>query len=130
MSCAVLLKNKRIHGIDDHLSEIVKRARAAAVGFRESAQAWSVVLALVAVLFNLIVPIYLNRSARFYLDLGAAGLFVAHYGAASSGRGHTMERIPLIVRRFAMSFPCLWRPVCAVSFMTALSAERRWRNPR
>jgi hypothetical protein len=75
----VLLKNKRIHGIDDHLSEIVKRARAAAVGFREqsSAQAWSVVLSPVAVLFNLIVPIYLNRSARFYLDLGAAGLFVA-----------------------------------------------------
>jgi hypothetical protein len=52
----------------------------AAVGFRErpAVQAWSVVLALIAVLFNPFLPIHLNRGAWFYLDLGAAAVFVGH----------------------------------------------------
>ena len=52
----------------------------AVTGFQESrtAKAWSILLALIAVLFNPIIPIYLNRSTWFYLDLGAAGVFVAH----------------------------------------------------
>jgi hypothetical protein len=49
-------------------------------GFRDRAvvQAWSVLLALVAVLFNPIVPVHLDRQTWFYLDLGAAAVFVAH----------------------------------------------------
>jgi hypothetical protein len=49
-------------------------------GFRDRAviQAWSVLLALVAVLFNPFVPIHLDRHTWFYLDLGAAAVFVAH----------------------------------------------------
>jgi hypothetical protein len=52
----------------------------AVVGFREQsgAQAWSILFSLIAVLFNPIIPIYLNRSDWFYLDLGTAGVFVAH----------------------------------------------------
>ena len=53
----------------------------AVVGFRErpkNVQAWSILLSLIAVLFNPIVPIHLDRSAWFYLDLGTAGVFVAH----------------------------------------------------
>jgi hypothetical protein len=50
------------------------------VGFQErrAIQAWSIALALTAALFNPIIPIHLNRSTWFYLDLGAAGVFVAH----------------------------------------------------
>jgi hypothetical protein len=52
----------------------------ATVGFREesSPQAWAVLFVLIAVLFNPIVPIHFNRSTWFYLDLGAAGVFIAH----------------------------------------------------
>ena len=50
------------------------------VGFREdpATKAWSIALALIAVLFNPILPIHLDRSTWFYLDLGTAGVFVAH----------------------------------------------------
>jgi hypothetical protein len=41
-------------------------------------KAWSIVLLLIAVLFNPIIPVHLHRSTWFYLDLGAAGVFVAH----------------------------------------------------
>ncbi len=52
----------------------------AVVGFRErpSSQSWSIMLSLIAILFNPILPIHLNRSAWFFLDLGTAGVFVAH----------------------------------------------------
>jgi hypothetical protein len=52
----------------------------AVLGFRErsGAQAWFVLLSIIAVLFNPFVPIHLNRSAWFYLDLGAAGVFLTH----------------------------------------------------
>jgi len=50
------------------------------VGFQEAPaiKAWSVALALIAVLFNPILPIHLDRATWFYLDIGAAGVFVAH----------------------------------------------------
>jgi hypothetical protein len=41
-------------------------------------RAWSVLFALLAVLFSPIVPIYLHRGTWFYLDIGAAAIFVAH----------------------------------------------------
>jgi hypothetical protein len=49
-------------------------------GFRDRpvVQAWSVLLALVAVLSNPFVPIHLDRQTWFYLDLGSAAVFVAH----------------------------------------------------
>jgi Family of unknown function (DUF6804) len=49
-------------------------------GFQEgpAIKVWSIALALIAVLFNPILPIHLDRSTWFYLDLGAAGVFVAH----------------------------------------------------
>jgi hypothetical protein len=50
------------------------------VGFRENPaiKVWSIALALIAVLFNPILTIHLDRSTWFYLDLGAASVFVAH----------------------------------------------------
>ena len=39
---------------------------------------WSVIFALVAVLFNPIIPIYLKRTAWFGFDIGAAAFFMAH----------------------------------------------------
>ena len=52
----------------------------AVVGFQEGSidKAWSIALALIAVLFNPIIPIHLDRSTWFYLDIGAAGVFIAH----------------------------------------------------
>jgi hypothetical protein len=52
----------------------------AIVGFQECpiVQAWSVLLALIAVLFNPFVPIHLTRPIWFYLDLGTAAVFIAH----------------------------------------------------
>jgi hypothetical protein len=50
------------------------------VGFQDRPliQVWSVLLALVGVLFNPFVPVHLNRQTWFYLDLVVAAVFVAH----------------------------------------------------
>jgi hypothetical protein len=52
----------------------------ATIGFRErpAVQAWSVLLLAIAVLFNPLMPIYLNRATWFYLDLATAVVFLAH----------------------------------------------------
>jgi hypothetical protein len=41
-------------------------------------KSWSIPFALIAALFNPILPVHLDRSTWFYLDIGAAGVFVAH----------------------------------------------------
>ena len=43
-----------------------------------TARIWSVLFALLAVLFNPIFPIYLHRGTWFYFDIGAAAIFAAH----------------------------------------------------
>ncbi len=48
--------------------------------------AWSVGLGLMAVLFNPLIPIHLNRSAWAPIDIGAAIVFVVHYYAVRSRR--------------------------------------------
>lgn len=52
----------------------------AIVGFQErpTVHAWSLMFVGMAVLFNPFMPIHLNRTMWFYLDLGAAAIFVAH----------------------------------------------------
>ncbi len=40
---------------------------------------WAVILALVAVLFNPIVPVYLKRATWAYFDVGTAILFFVHW---------------------------------------------------
>ena len=67
----------------------------AVVGFRErpSSQAWSIVHSLIAVLFNPILPIHLNRSAWFFLDLGTAGVFIAHLIFIRGWRSRLTESI-------------------------------------
>jgi len=45
---------------------------------RPAMQAWSVLFALIAILFNPMFPVHLNRAAWFYLDIAAAAIFVAH----------------------------------------------------
>lgn len=52
----------------------------AIAGFEERLpnRGWSVLFVLTAVLFNPLIPIHLDRATWFYLDLGAAAVFVAH----------------------------------------------------
>jgi hypothetical protein len=45
---------------------------------RPVVQVWSFPLLAIAVLFNPLVPIHLSRATWFYLDLGAAAIFVLH----------------------------------------------------
>jgi hypothetical protein len=45
---------------------------------RPTVQTWSLPLFAIAVLFNPLVPIHLGRATWFYLDLGAAAIFVLH----------------------------------------------------
>jgi len=64
-------------------TRIVTCGAAAIIAFvcfqaRPIIQAWSALLALVAILFNPIIPIHLNRSTWFYLDLIVAAVFIAH----------------------------------------------------
>jgi hypothetical protein len=53
----------------------------AVAGLREDTQrgiAWTATFVLIVVLFNPLLPIRLNRSIWFYLDLMTAGVFTAH----------------------------------------------------
>lgn len=43
-----------------------------------TSRVWSVAFAGMAVLFNPLVPVYLNRATWLYLDIGAAIVIVAH----------------------------------------------------
>jgi hypothetical protein len=53
----------------------------ALAGFMEGPRVpvWPVVMAIIAVLFNPLLPIHLARSTWFYFDLGAATVFVSHF---------------------------------------------------
>jgi hypothetical protein len=42
------------------------------------ARSFSVLLGLVAILFNPIIPIHLSRNVWFYLDVAGAAVFAAH----------------------------------------------------
>ncbi len=44
--------------------------------YERKLQGWSVVLALLAVLFNPIIPVYLSREVWLPIDLVSAGLFL------------------------------------------------------
>ena len=41
---------------------------------------WAVVFALVAILFNPLIPVYLKRETWFYFDFGVAAIFAGHLG--------------------------------------------------
>lgn len=43
-------------------------------------KAWAVAFALVAVLFNPLIPVYLRRETWFCIDLGVAAVFATHLG--------------------------------------------------
>ncbi len=45
-----------------------------------ASRGWSILLGLVATLFNPIFPVFLSRETWFYLDLGVALIFAAHLG--------------------------------------------------
>lgn len=45
---------------------------------KTSAQVWSVLFALIAILFNPLFPVHLNRAAWFYLDIASAAVFAVH----------------------------------------------------
>jgi hypothetical protein len=49
------------------------------LGFSQQRPTWSVLFVAIAVLFNPIVPIYLKRAEWFYIDLGVAAVFLAHF---------------------------------------------------
>jgi len=49
--------------------------------FADRSQRWGAAFAILAVLFNPIFPIYLDRPTWFWLDIGAAAIIAAHLGS-------------------------------------------------
>src|SRR3977135_3233049 len=84
--CAVLLVAAVLHlpyGYYNFLRIVICGAAGltADAGLREDTQrvmAWTATFVLIVVLFNPLLPIRLHRSVWFYLDLMAAGVFMAH----------------------------------------------------
>ncbi|MCP3392054.1 hypothetical protein NLM27_25005 [Bradyrhizobium sp. CCGB12] len=52
----------------------------AAFGFAERSNIWATAFALLAVLFNPFIPVYLKRQDWLWLDVGAAAIIAAHLG--------------------------------------------------
>ena len=52
----------------------------AVIGFKDRpvVPVWAILMVVIAGLFNPLLPVHLARSTWFYLDLGAALIFVAH----------------------------------------------------
>lgn len=48
-------------------------------GVRESVTAWAIGLGVIAVLFNLLIPVYLSREVWAPIDLVAAFTLIAHW---------------------------------------------------
>jgi hypothetical protein len=53
----------------------------------ERSLAWASAFALIAILFNPIIPVYLKRETWFWLDLGVATIIAAHLGFRSFTEG-------------------------------------------
>ncbi len=56
---------------------------------RQVSRIWPVGFALIAVLFNPIMPVYLKRGTWFYLDILTAIIFLVHLGMARLRRNLT-----------------------------------------
>jgi hypothetical protein len=52
----------------------------AVIGFKDrpSVSVWAILMVLIAILFNPLLAIRLDRATWFYLDLGAAIIFISH----------------------------------------------------
>lgn len=63
----------------------------AVIGFRDrmAIPVWSILMAVIAVLFNPLLPIHLARSTWLYLDLAAGIVFVSHL--FMEGRGFAQK---------------------------------------
>jgi hypothetical protein len=46
---------------------------------------WSLILSLVALLFNPIIPVYLDRGSWFIIDLAVAGIFAMRWYVSGDG---------------------------------------------
>lgn len=46
---------------------------------------WSLTLSMVALLFNPLIPVYLDRASWFVIDLAVAGIFALRWHASSDG---------------------------------------------
>ena len=63
----------------------------AIVGWNDSqmSRVWSAAFALIAILFNPVMPIYLKRGTWFYFDILTAVAFLVHLGMARVRRDIT-----------------------------------------
>ncbi|MGL3214036.1 DUF6804 family protein [Bradyrhizobium sp. BR 1433] len=52
----------------------------AALSFLEKTSFWGLAFLLLALLFNPVFPVYLQRQTWFWLDLGAAIVIATHFG--------------------------------------------------
>ncbi len=46
---------------------------------------WSLIFSMVTLLFNPLVPIYLDRGSWFVIDLAVAGIFAMHWHVSADG---------------------------------------------
>ncbi|MCV9944917.1 DUF6804 family protein [Rhizobium sp. BT-175] len=46
---------------------------------------WSLILSMVALLFNPLIPVYLDRGSWFIIDLAVAGIFAMRWHVSADG---------------------------------------------
>ncbi|MBY5762562.1 hypothetical protein HFO06_05495 [Rhizobium leguminosarum] len=60
---------------------------------KDAFNGWSLILSMVALLFNPLIPIYLDRGSWFVIDLAVAGIFAMRWHvSADGGREEKSER--------------------------------------
>jgi len=88
---------------------------------------WSVLLALVAVLFNPVIPIHLSRPTWVFLDFGTAAAFAAHLILIRCGTPWTVRRffraLVLVMLATFMVFGGALVLRCTISLTNALDKQ-------
>ncbi|TBA92530.1 DUF6804 family protein [Rhizobium ruizarguesonis] len=54
---------------------------------KDAFNGWSLILSMVALLFNPLIPVYLDRGSWFIIDLAVAGIFAMRWHVSADGDG-------------------------------------------
>ncbi|TBZ30760.1 DUF6804 family protein [Rhizobium leguminosarum] len=52
---------------------------------KDAFNGWSLILSMVALLFNPLIPVYLDRGSWFVIDLAVAGIFAMRWHVSGDG---------------------------------------------
>ncbi|MDR9764409.1 hypothetical protein RJJ37_33210 [Rhizobium redzepovicii] len=60
---------------------------------KDAFNGWSLILSMVALLFNPLIPVYLDRGSWFVIDIAVAGIFAMRWHVSADGDNEENPRV-------------------------------------